>query len=78
MIRRKWVIYDRKSRRVISVVHNFRKDALYDLARLNDYYGKKKYAMQLRRFDTEKKCFVNRYPNVELIELPKQGHEVAF
>ena len=79
MIRRKWVIYDRRSRRVMSVVYSFRKEALYDLKRLNDYYGKKKYAMQLRRFDTEKKCFISYHPDVKLEELPKQeGHEVAF
>ena len=72
MIRRKWVVYDRKSRRVMSVVYSFRKEALHDLKRLNDYYGKRKYAMQLRKFDTEKKCVIKRYPDVELTELPKQ------
>jgi hypothetical protein len=72
MIRRKWVIYDRKSRRVISVLYGFRKDVLRDLKRLNNYYGKRKYAMQLRRFDTEKKRLVSRYPDIELKELPKQ------
>ncbi len=56
----------------MSIVYSFRKDALYDLRRLNDYYGKKKYAMQLRRFDTDKKCFIGKYPQIELKELPKQ------
>jgi hypothetical protein len=45
---------------------------LADLARLNNYCGKKKYAMQLRRFDTEKKSFTSHYPNIQLKELPKQ------
>ena len=72
MIRRKWVVYDRKSRQIISVLYSFRRDALHDLNRLNDYYGKKKYAMQLRRFDTEKKCFACCHPDVELKELPSQ------
>jgi hypothetical protein len=70
MIRRKWVIYDRKSRQIISVLYSFRRDALYDLKRLNDYYGKKKYAMQLRKFDTERKHIVLRHPDIELKELP--------
>ena len=78
MIRRKWVIYNRKSRQTMSVVYNFKKEALYDLNRLNDYYGKKKYTIQLRRFDTEKKCFVSRYPDIDLKELPTQGHEVTL
>ncbi len=72
MIRRKWVIYERKSRQIVSVVFHRRRDALHDLARLNDYCGKKKYAMQLRRFDTNKKCVVCCYPKIKLKELPKQ------
>jgi hypothetical protein len=76
MTRRKWVIYDRKSRRVVSVVYSFRKDALYDLKRLNDYYGKRKYAMQLRRFAGKSKKIVSRYPDINLTELPKQ--EVGY
>lgn len=71
MIRRKWVIYNRKSRRVISVVYHFRKDALHDLQSLNDYCGKRKYAMQLRRIDTENNKIISRYPDIELEPLPK-------
>jgi hypothetical protein len=72
MIRRKWVIYERRSRQIVSDVYSRRKDVLHDLARLNDYCGKKKYAMQLRRLDTEQKSFVSFYPDVVLKELPKQ------
>ncbi len=72
MIRRKWVIYERRSRQVVSSVYSRRRDVLHDLARLNNYCGKKKYAMQLRRLDTEQKCFVSFYPDVALKELPKQ------
>jgi len=72
MIRRKWVIYERKSHQIVSVVFHRRKDALRDLARINNYCGRKKYAMQLRRFDMVKKCVVSHYPKIELNELPKQ------
>jgi hypothetical protein len=72
MIRRKWVIYDRRSRQIVSSIYSRRKDVLSDLARLNSYCGKKKYAMQLRRFDTEQECVVSHYPRVDLKELPKQ------
>jgi hypothetical protein len=46
-----------------------------DLVKLNDYCGKRKYAMQLRRYDTEKRSFVSKYPAIELKELPKQEVE---
>lgn len=72
MIRRSWVIYRRKSRRIISVVYHFRKDVLRDLKRLNDYYGKRHYAMRLTKTDSETGKIVSQYPNVELKELPKQ------
>ncbi|MFA7184725.1 MAG: hypothetical protein WC082_07530 [Victivallales bacterium] len=71
MIRRSWVIYRRKSRRIISVVFHFRKDALRDLKRLNDYYGKRHYAMQLTKTDSETGKIVSKYPAIELKELPK-------
>ena len=72
MIRRKWIIYDRKSRQIVSVTYHQRKFARNDLSKLNDYCGKKKYAMQLRRFDTEKNGFISIYPDIQLMELPKQ------
>ncbi|MFA6717085.1 MAG: hypothetical protein WCS27_17035 [Victivallaceae bacterium] len=75
MIRRSWVIYRRKSRRIISVVFHFRKDALRDLKRLNDYYGRRHYAMQLTKTDTETGKIVSKYPDVDLQELPKQEAE---
>jgi hypothetical protein len=77
MIRRSWVIYERKTRQVISQVYHRRILALSDLGELNNYCGKKKYAMQLRRFDTDKKCVVSHYPKIELKELPKQRREVV-
>jgi len=77
MIRRKWVIYNRKSRQVISTIYSFRKDAIHDLERLNDYCGKRRYAMQVRKVDTEKKCMVSCYPKIELRQLSCQGEEVV-
>jgi hypothetical protein len=72
MIRRKWVIYERKSRQVVSRVYHRLAMAKSDLRELNNYCGKKKYAMQLRRFDTEEECVVSHYPKIDLKELPKQ------
>ena len=37
MIRRKWVIYERRTRQIISVVFHRRKIALEQLHQLNDY-----------------------------------------
>ena len=71
MIRRRWVIYERKSRQTVSNVYYRRKLALADLAKLNDYCGKKKYAMQLTRFDATTRKVVSRYPNFDLKSLPK-------
>ena len=72
MIRRSWVIYRRKSRRIVSVVYHFRKDALRDLKLLNDYYGRRHYAMRLTKTDSETGKTISRYPDVDLKELPKQ------
>jgi len=77
MIRRRWVIYNRKSRQVVSVIYHQRKHALQDLGQLNGYCGRKKYAMQLRRFDTEKQYFVFCYPDIDLKELPIQEKGVV-
>ena len=71
MIRRSWVIYDRKTRRVMSIVYHFRRDALRDLNSLNEYCGKRKYAMQLTRTDSETGTIVSQYPSIELDQLPK-------
>lgn len=79
MIRRKWVIYDRRSRRIASLVYSYRRQALHDLNRLNDYCGRKRYAMQLMRVDMETGNVISHYPNIKLDELPNQeGHKVAF
>lgn len=75
MIRRSWVIYRRKSRRIVSIVFHFRKDALRDLKRLNEYYGRRHYAMQLTRTNSETGKIVSQYPAIELKELPKQEAE---
>ncbi|MDD5698888.1 MAG: hypothetical protein PHH77_09765 [Victivallaceae bacterium] len=75
MIRRSWVIYRRKSRRIVSVVYHFRKDALHDLKRLNDYYGRRHYAMRLTKTDSETGKIISRYPDISLKELPKQEAE---
>ena len=72
MIRRKWVIYERKSRQIVSTVYHRRKDVLNDLSSLNSYCGKKKYSMQLRRFESDMKCLVSRFPDIELKDLPRQ------
>jgi len=68
MIRRKWVIYERRTRQIISVVFHRRKFALEQLHQLNDYCGKKKYAMQLIR--TESGSVIKRHPDIELKNLP--------
>jgi hypothetical protein len=72
MIRRSWVIYERKTRQVVSHVYHRRPTVLGDLGELNNYCGKKKYAMQLRRIDTKKKCVVNRHPKIKLKDLPQK------
>ena len=77
MIRRKWVIYDRKSRRIISVVYHFRKDVLHDLKLLNDYCGKRKYAMQLMRTDMENNKIISRYPDIKLEKIQIWEKEVV-
>ncbi len=71
MIRRSWVIYERTSRQTVSNIYHRRKLALADLAKLNDYCGRKKYAMQLTRFDAKTRNIVSRYPNFDLKSLPK-------
>ncbi len=77
MIRRRWNIYQRKSRQVVSVIYYFRKDALNDLWHLNDYCGKRKYAMQLTRIDMESGRIVSHYPDIELKQLQNQTKEVV-
>jgi hypothetical protein len=72
MIRRSWVIYERKTRQVVSHVYHRRPTVLGDLGELNNYCGKKKYAMQLRRFDSKKECIVNHHPKIELKDLPQK------
>jgi len=71
MIRRSWVIYRRKSRQIVSVVHHRYRMAKEDLRRLNDYYEARWYAIQVTRTDTETGKVVRRYPNVELTPLPE-------
>jgi hypothetical protein len=75
MIRRKWFIYERKSRQIVSVLYHQRKHALHDLHQLNDYCGKKKYAMQLTRTDTGTGRVVSMYPDIELKELSKTSQQ---
>ena len=77
MIRRKWVIYNRRSRQITSVVYHYRKHALRDLNNLNEYCGRKKYAVQLTKTDTETGKTVSRYPDIDLKELPIQKKEVV-
>lgn len=69
MIRRKWFIYERRSRQIVSVLYHQRKHALHDLGQLNDYCGKKKYAMQLTKTDTGTGRVVSRYPDLELKQI---------
>ena len=71
MIRRSWVIYRRKSRQIVSLVHHRYHMAKEDLRRLNDYYESRRYALQVTRIDTETGKIVSRYPNVELTPLPE-------
>jgi len=69
MIRRNWVIYQRKSRQVVSHVYHRRRIALDDLRSLNDYCEARKYAMQIIKIDHNKKI-VSRYPAIELKNFP--------
>lgn len=70
MIRRKWVIYERRSRQVMSTVYHRRKHAMFDLNQLNDYCGRRKYGVQLTKNDSETKSVLSRYPDIDLKELP--------
>jgi len=70
MIRRSWVIYRRKSRQIVSLVHHRLPSAKEDLRRLNNYYESRRYAIQVTRTDTETGKVVSRYPNIDLISLP--------
>jgi hypothetical protein len=72
MIRRSWVIYQRKSRRIVSTIYRRYHMAKEDLRMLNDYCHKKAYVIQVTRTDTETGKVVSRYPDVQLKELPKQ------
>ena len=76
MIRRSWVIYQRRSRQIISTVYRRYGLARDDLRCLNDYCESKKYAMQVTRTNSETGEIVSRYPAVKLNELPSQGKEV--
>ena len=71
MIRRSWVIYQRRSRQIVSLVHHRLASAKEDLRRLNDYYETRRYAIQVTRTDTETGKIVRRHPNVELTPLPE-------
>lgn len=71
MIRRSWVVYRRKSRQIVSLVHHRLAAAREDLRRLNDYYGSRRYAIQVTRTDTETGKVVRRHPNIELNPLPE-------
>jgi len=73
MIRRSWVVYQRKSRQIVSVVHHRLAPAKEDLRRLNNYYEARRYAMQVTRIDTESGLMVSRYPDIELRPLPDIG-----
>jgi hypothetical protein len=75
MIRRSWVIYQRKSRRIVSTIYRRYHMAKEDLRMLNDYCHKKAYVIQVTRTDTETGKVVSRYPDVELKELPTQEAE---
>lgn len=75
MIRRSWVIYQRKSRRIVSTVYHRYRIAKEDLRMLNDYCRKKAYVIQVTKTDSETGKVVSRYPDVDLKELPKQEAE---
>ena len=71
MIRRSWVIYRRKSRQIVSLVHHRYRMAKADLRRLNDYCESRRYALQVTRTDSETGKIVSCYPDVELTPLPE-------
>jgi hypothetical protein len=71
MIRRSWVIYQRKSRRIISTVYHRYRMAKEDLLMLNDYCQKKAYVIQVSKTDSETGKIISRYPDVKLKPLPE-------
>ncbi|MCK4982576.1 MAG: hypothetical protein KAS17_06610 [Victivallaceae bacterium] len=71
MIRRSWLIYRRKSRRIVSTVYHRYRLAKEDLQLLNDYCQKKKYVIQIIKMDSETGKIVSRYPDINLIPLAK-------
>jgi hypothetical protein len=71
MIRRSWVIYHRKTRRIVSTVYHRRRTAVEDLRMLNDYCHKKVYVIQVTKTDSETGKVVSKYPAVELKPIPK-------
>ena len=73
MIRRSWVIYQRKSRQIISTIYHRYRLAKEDLRMLNDYCQKKTYVIQVTKTDSETGKVVSRYPNVDLKPLPETG-----
>jgi hypothetical protein len=71
MIRRSWVIYQRKTRRIISTVYHRCRTAKEYLRMLNDYCQKKTYVIQVTKTDSETGRIISRYPNIELKPLPE-------
>jgi phage terminase small subunit len=72
MIRRSWVIYQRKTRRIVSTVYHRYQMAKADLQLLNDYCQKRAYVIQVIKNDSETGKVVSKYPDVQLKEIPKQ------
>jgi len=73
MICRSWVVYQRKSRQIVSLIHHRLAPAREDLRRLNNYYEAKRYALQVTRTDSETGKVVSHYPNIKLTPLPDIG-----
>lgn len=65
---KRWVIYSRKTRNVISPAYARRKSAVRDLRRLNGQGGPGQYCLQLRVFDQDS-ILISQYPDIKLNEL---------
>ena len=67
-MKRQWVIYERKTRQIVSRIYWRRRRMKRDLSDLNDYCGWKKYAVLMMKLNADGKV-VSRYPKIKLQEL---------
>jgi len=68
-MKRQWIIYERKTRQIVSRIYRRRRKVKRDLLDLNDYCGWKKYAALMMKLNADGKI-ISRYPKIKLQELP--------